>query len=81
MGGGNVEWRMGLLNGWGYQGDAVDGAIFAGVGVLGRAPQALHHANRFLEALLTLHAVEIVAMVFIAGAASTKADIESTTAG
>src|SRR5712691_3956624 len=71
---------MGFLNGWGYQRGAVHSTKFPRVGVLGRGPQALHHANGFLEAGLTLITVQVVAVVFIASAASPKTDIEAAAA-
>src|SRR5437899_583684 len=72
---------MGFLNGWGHQRGAVHGIKLPRVGVLGRRPQALHHANGFLEAGLTLIAVQVITVVFIASAAPPKANIEAAAAG
>src|SRR5215510_12882394 len=77
---GNIDWRMRRLHYGRDQGGLVNGVELPLLRVFRCCPQTQDHADTFLKALLTLVAVEAIAVVLVPGAAAPKTDIDAPVA-
>ena len=78
--GGDVDWRMGLLDGRGHQVGLVQLDILAIIGESTCTPESFANVYTSLETLLALAMIDVISPKLVTRSASSEADINPSTA-